>query len=149
MNYFDSYYYSYFLAGETYRKSCYTCKYAQLSRVGDFTLGDLWGAEGLKLPFVVSDGCSLMLINSNKAAAILKDLQISYKEISLTDAVKYNAQLKAPSSCNEKRNVRTKEYEDGNFSYIRKNFKKQNTIRNLKGKLKYAAPKPVKALLLK
>ncbi|MCD7771857.1 MAG: Coenzyme F420 hydrogenase/dehydrogenase, beta subunit C-terminal domain [Oscillospiraceae bacterium] len=45
LNYYDSYYYSYFLSGEIYRSSCYTCKYAQLSRIGDFTLGDLWGQK--------------------------------------------------------------------------------------------------------
>lgn len=37
---FDNYYYSYFLSGDIYRKSCYTCKYANTKRVGDFSLGD-------------------------------------------------------------------------------------------------------------
>lgn len=47
---FDNYYYAYFLSGDIYRKCCYSCKYANTKRVGDFSLGDYWGIEALNLP---------------------------------------------------------------------------------------------------
>ena len=41
---YDSYYKS-FLNGDTYRECCYSCKYANLQRIGDITLADFWGIE--------------------------------------------------------------------------------------------------------
>ena len=63
---FDNYYYSYFLSGDIYRKCCYSCKYANTRRVGDFSLGDYWGVEKLHLSLETQNGCSLLLVNSSK-----------------------------------------------------------------------------------
>ena len=62
---FDNYYYAYFLSGDIYRKSCYSCKYANMKRVGDFSLGDYWGVEKLHLPLNTFNGCSLLVVNSD------------------------------------------------------------------------------------
>lgn len=34
-----------FLGGLFYTENCYECKYAQLNRVSDITIGDSWGSE--------------------------------------------------------------------------------------------------------
>ncbi len=149
VHYFDNYYYSYFLSGETYRMSCYVCKYAQMSRVGDFTIGDLWGAEGLNLPFGVNNGCSVVLINTDKAEEIWKELSVHMHQIEIEKAVQYNAQLQHPSKYKESRVVRVKEYIEHDSAWIQKNFKKKNYKQNLLGRIKCAVPKPLKNMLLK
>lgn len=149
LNYFDNYFYSYFLSGEIYRQSCYTCKYAQFSRVGDFTLGDLWGAEGMEIPFDVRNGCSLVLLNTDRARRIWNELSLQWKEISIVQAVQYNAQLQHPSEYKESRVQRVNEYVEHNGTWIQKNFERENFMRNIISRIKYAIPKPMKSLLLK
>ena len=61
-------YYFYFLKGEIYRESCYSCRYPSENRQGDITLGDYWGIRGElieKLGDINPDkGVSCVLINT-------------------------------------------------------------------------------------
>ncbi len=149
LHYFDSYYYSYFLSGETYRESCYSCQYANLKRPGDFTMGDLWGVEGMKLPFRTNCGCSLLLANTAKANAILSELDIYCQEITLEEAVQYNHQLKSPSKRSPRRAERQREYEQDSPETMEQCFRKTHWRKNLIGRLKYACPDALRHLLLK
>lgn len=149
LNYFDSYYYSYFLYGDIYRKSCYECKYAQTSRVGDITLGDFWGAAELKFNFNVDDGCSLVLLNSEFAFKIWNELDIKFKEISIEKAVMCNEQLRTPSKYRISRKTRIEEYNNGNIFAISNNFRKENFKKNIAAKIKYMLPRSFKKILLK
>lgn len=147
--YFQSYYYSYFLHGETYRESCYSCKYASLNRVGDFTMGDLWGAEGMRLPFSVEGGCSLVIANSIKAQELLNALEIQYAEVPLEVAVRYNQQLQTPSECPRHREDRIKEYKVNSTEEIERNFFQAYRKANCIAKLKYLTPMWLKKILLR
>lgn len=68
-----SYYLRAFFKGIMFNKSCYSCQYAKLERIGDFTLADYWGI-GESEPFghSVKKGLSLLLINSSKARVFLE-----------------------------------------------------------------------------
>ncbi len=61
------YYMTYFLWGKGYRNSCYHCKYAGGERQGDFTIGDFWNNDKVKVFDDVSHGSSLILFNTPKA----------------------------------------------------------------------------------
>ena len=94
---FDNYYYSYFLSGDIYRKSCYSCKYANTNRVGDFTLGDYWGVEALNLPLQTENGCSLLLVNNQHAMQLLDEIEsLDRVETTVEQAAHCNKQLNAP-----------------------------------------------------
>lgn len=147
--YFKSYYYAYFLEGETYRRSCYSCKYANTARMGDFTLGDLWGAEGMNLSFSTKGGCSLVLVNTKKAETILKELNIEYQEIPLEKAIENNHQLKAPVERPLQRSKRAEEYEQGCIEEITKEFVRSHRKSNLISRIKYCVPVPIRRGLLK
>lgn len=147
--YFSSYYYHYYLSCSIYRESCYSCEYANLNRVGDFTLGDFWGAEGLDIPFDVEKGCSLVLLNSEKAILLFEKLNLQKYEVPLEIAVKYNKQLSNPSSSRYDRNELLREYREEHAATINKNFKKKNKKKILIGKIKYMVPKGLKRILLK
>ena len=147
--YFSNYYYYYYLACSTYRESCYSCEYANLNRVGDFTLGDLWGAEGLDIPFDVEKGCSLVLLNSERAVSLFEKLNLQKHEISLETAIKYNKQLQNPSRARYDRTELMREYREEQAETIQQIFKKKNKKQILVGKMKYIIPKPIKRILLK
>lgn len=149
LNYFDSYYYFYFLNSDIYRESCYSCDYAKIERVGDFTLGDFWGAEGQAVPFSVDDGCSLMIANTKKANALLEKFNIKFWEVPISFAVEHNKQLKLPSNMSHKRFELLEEYRNCSAEVIQKNFKIKNKKAIVKGKLKYLVPSGLKKILLK
>ena len=149
MNYYESFYYFYFLAGVSYRDSCYTCDYATLNRVGDFTLGDFWGAEGYDLPFSSKEGCSLILANSDKASALLAELNVRSTEVSLEDALRCNEQLRKPSRLPAEREEILRQFRECDAETIQRLFKKNHKRAIRKAKIKYAIPSPLKFFLLK
>lgn len=145
---FDNYYYSYFLSGDIYRKSCYSCKYANTKRVGDFSLGDYWGVEKLHLALNTQDGCSLLLVNSDKGHRMLENIQsLILQETPVDSAVKQNEQLKAPSKLPASRKDRILEYEGMTGVQIQKAYLKNYKKRYLKGRLKNMIPYKVKLII--
>ena len=147
--YSNEYYYYHFLKGTIYRDSCYSCKYANLNRPGDFSLGDLWGAECLHLDYSINDGCSLVLTNNPKANEILKSLEINKTEIPIEFAVKYNQQLQHASSKPTDREVILEKFTACSAQEINLWFRKRTVAVRLKGRLKRLVPKGAKQLLLK
>ncbi len=145
--YYNEFYYFYFLKGMAYRESCYECKYANLKRPGDITLGDMWGAETLGLDYDTTNGCSLYLANSEQGLKILDCIDVNKHEITIDQAIRLNTQLTAPSK-------RPLNYEDiielitlseaeEIDSVFRKTFKKERFI----GFVKYHIPGWVKTRL--
>ena len=77
---------------------CLTCRYACAARCGDFTIADFWGL-GDDTGLDKNNGVSLLLVNSEKAKGIWKDVSkecISVKR-SIVEAIKGNDQLQRPS----------------------------------------------------
>lgn len=102
---YDSYY-QLFLDGHTYRDSCYSCKFANDLRQGDFTICDFWGAktelhpDEMKLKNIVPEnGLSGILVNTPKGELLFKKIedQITSCAVKPQQIIKWNAQLKSPS----------------------------------------------------
>lgn len=91
-----------FLAPLTFRDSCYTCRYANISRCSDFTLGDFWGL-GKDAGFVNGKGVSVVLVNTDKAVSIWAEVSKRCKCVQrdVVEAQKGNGQLQVPSRKHE------------------------------------------------
>ena len=77
------------------RNICFTCKFANMNRVSDFTLGDFWGWEKVDLHLNKDDkGVSLVLMNTNKALHIFEALKqdLIYKDCTHMDFLQPNLQ---------------------------------------------------------
>lgn len=87
-----------FLAPLTFRSSCYTCRYANISRCSDFTLGDFWGL-GRDAGFVNGKGVSAVLVNTDKAASVWAEVakRCVCVRRDVVEAQKGNGQLQVPS----------------------------------------------------
>lgn len=98
----DSYFLG-FMRKLFYRQCCYSCKYAQKNRVGDFTIGDFWGFNQSK-PFVIEpkNGLSVILVNTEKGNLFFDKIsdKMIYQKRDLEEAVNGNPQLKYPSKKN-------------------------------------------------
>lgn len=147
--YYNSYYYYYFLKGGIYRNSCYSCKYSNMKRQGDFTLGDLWGAEGLGLPFDVRNGCSLVLVNSIQAKRILEKLNLKKAKININYAITNNTQLKSPSVKPNYRDILIDQYQSLSANEINQFFQKRFRRDIIIGRGKNFIPTRLKTNLLK
>ena len=145
---FDNYYYSYFLSGDIYRKSCYSCKYANTNRVGDFTLGEYWGVEALNLPLQTENGCSLLLVNNQHAMQLLDEIEsLDRVETTVEQAAHCNKQLNAPSKLMDSRQNRIGEYESMSGQQIQKEYLKNHRKTVVKGQLKALMPYKLKLLI--
>ena len=145
---FDNYYYAYFLSGDIYRKSCYSCKYANMKRVGDFSLGDYWGVEKLHLPLNTFNGCSLLVVNSDKATKFLSKIEtMNIKETRVDEAISQNEQLKHPSRLPDSRKERLKEFELLTGTQIERVYLSKYRKRYLKGLVKSLIPYKLKVII--
>lgn len=93
-------YYSSFLKGLTYRKCCYSCKFAKPQRVSDITLGDAWGVETMCPDFLSPDGVSLVLVSTPKGFRFFEDECKGLYDSVAVDfdlAASFNANLLEPS----------------------------------------------------
>lgn len=75
------------------RPSCFNCKYRNLKRVADITLGDFWAIEKYNEEFDDNKGTSFVLVNTVKGETALKqlDLNIHLMDINYEEyCIKYN-----------------------------------------------------------
>ena len=148
---YDNYYYSYFLSGDIYRQSCYSCKYANLIRQGDFTLGDFWGVESLDLGIETSKGCSLLIANSKKAIDFLSLVtdKLQCIEVDINDAARKNGQLRAPSKKSKIRSQLLEEYKKYSANEIQRLYKRRNRKGICLGIIKRYMPYSLRRVLRK
>lgn len=84
-----------FLGGLFYTENCYECRYAELGRISDITLGDSWGSD---LPIEEQNkGISLALCQTSKGEQLLKMSNVELRAVDLNLAQKHNHQLSSPS----------------------------------------------------
>lgn len=107
-----------YFQGYTIRDSCSNCYFTNVSRVGDFTIGDFWGAEQYFKEEEISRGISLVLINSSKAEALLSFLKsyCTMKEFELNNCLQ--PQLIKPTILNPHRKQFILDYIDKGFSFV-------------------------------
>lgn len=56
-------------------KHCEKCNYSKFARVSDFTIGDFWGIEERDITINAKEGVSALLVNNERSARILTDMQ--------------------------------------------------------------------------
>ena len=61
--------------GNALRPSCYQCKFSNLDRPGDLTIGDCWGIEKVYPNFVNEKGVSLLIANTKMGEAVFDKLK--------------------------------------------------------------------------
>lgn len=77
-------YFKLFFSHYILRPSCYNCKYSNLFRVGDITIGDFWGIENHYSEFDDDKGVSLLMVNSDIGKDIWEKIKDKTNSISVS-----------------------------------------------------------------
>ena len=139
-------FYSYFVAGEISRDSCYFCPYACQERVGDITIGDYWGIKKYDPQLLVENGggfefekgVSCLIVNSEHGEELLEKFgsMVQKVPIEVQHVVEINKQLREPSKYTELREKIFSLYKNKGYSAVEKLFRKQKNYRNIKNMIK-------------
>ena len=141
----NSSFYRYFLDGDIYRESCYTCPYANVNRVGDISIGDYWGVDKFNPellsinggPIKKEQGVSCILINSDSGAELIKKVstKLHTYPINIKDVMVINAQLREPTKKSEQRSKLFMAYTAKGYEAIERLYKRKRIIMMFKRKI--------------
>ncbi|MBE9467746.1 MAG: Coenzyme F420 hydrogenase/dehydrogenase, beta subunit C-terminal domain [Bacteroidetes bacterium] len=146
---FTNPYYLGFVKNFYLRDSCYKCKFSNINRQGDITLGDFWGYQPYSLKFIgYNKGVSLIIINNNSGNTIFNSVSknLVFEKSTIEKAIRGNLNLKEPQKKHEASKDFWKEYiKTSNFiysikSYIKQNCQKTNSFFNKLRRYKYILP---------
>ena len=112
------------------RESCYHCKYRQIPRIADITVGDFWGITGVSSRDLFK-GVSIVMVNSKQGNKLLElarhDLTI--KASSIEKGKNGNPALFYDAKQSENRNSFFSDLQKVSFSKaVRKNCKERNDL---------------------
>lgn len=93
----ENYYFKLFSGNLIIRPSCYACQYANLNRVGDITVGDYWGVEDFHPEMDDDKGLSLVMPNTQRGRAALKQISTCCKVIAVAAAECTQPRLQIPA----------------------------------------------------
>ena len=140
-----------FTTGNIMRPGCFTCKYACKERVGDITIGDLWGQEKHNLSLNTQNGVSLCTFNNEKALEIMKSVsdRVILREIDYETAVQGNRCLNAPTEKGNKWERYMEAVKADRISDMAQAYIKTHKKVILRYKLKYCVPLSVFSFIRK
>lgn len=140
----DNLYMQAFDKSALFRRSCYTCPYAKLPRVGDCSIADFWGIGRHGKPFKqnVLKGVSLILVNNGKGERAVAQLQdVFLEQRSLEEALIENHNITHPSKAHPQRNEIIQAFLNPFMSLNDIDSKFKLLDKSLKGRIKELASK--------
>lgn len=114
------------------RPSCYNCKFTNLKRPSDITIGDFWNVE-LSLPEMDDNtGVSLVLLNTHKGQEVFSKVknELQYKESNTNDC--FQAHLLYPSRRPKNRDVFWRDYKSRGLKYVLNKYGKGSYFNRFK-----------------
>lgn len=134
----DDTFYNSFLKSQSYRLSCYHCKYANLNRVGDITIGDCdsWKKQNI---LNKERTHSIILINSNKGINFFELIKkkFDYTTLNLIEETNVNHPLSSPETKPEERNKIYIDLNNMNWKEFTKKYAyKKNNLTKIKSIIK-------------
>ena len=123
---YKSSYYKLFLNCQTFRDSCYHCKFAGTERPGDISLCDYWGIEDEHPDFMKEvekkglAGISAVMLNSEAGKTFFAKIEPDFvlKESTVEQVAKHNPQLQAPSVETSERKQVLECYRQGGYQAV-------------------------------
>lgn len=105
------------------RPVCSECRYSNLNRTSDITLGDFWGWEN-DVPDMNKDdkGISLVLVNSPKGMSFISRIKGEYDIRTLENLTYIQPNLKAPSVFDPNWKQFEAEFSGRGFEYVAKKY---------------------------
>ena len=140
-----------FTGGNLIRESCLSCPYACANRVGDITMGDLWGYEKIPLTIQLFNGTSLFTLNTPQAEKWFNILSenLNCEEIDYALAVKGNHCLHQPTAKGDKRELYMDAIKNDTIDNMALRYRRSKKKLILREKLRFMIPTRIFASLRK
>lgn len=121
-------YFASFMRGESFRQSCYQCKYSNLNRMGDITIGD-FDSHNLYPEFCPEFGKSTVIINTNQGYELWKETCGLFHtlNIDLDKEAAVNHQLDHPFKKSVIRDFIYQDVKRLSFKELQKKYARPNT----------------------
>lgn len=109
-----------YFSGISMRESCANCKFTNLKRVGDITVGDFWGISKDSPYEKDKKGVSVALINSEKGEKLFNEIRELFivEESNTTDCLVRQPQLQYPSNISPLHSNFAKDYANNGFMFV-------------------------------
>jgi acetyltransferase-like isoleucine patch superfamily enzyme/coenzyme F420-reducing hydrogenase beta subunit len=122
--YHDPFMRGYLNSNSFVRPSCYACRFKDMPRQADITLGDFWGIEKIQPELDDDCGTSLILLNSEKGMRFFKNAEkrLFSKEFSLEDLVAGNPYMFRSIDLKPGRDQFFIDFNDMSFSELSKKY---------------------------
>ena len=119
------------------RPSCYSCKYTNINRPADFTLGDFWGIDDVVEDFNDNKGVSLFLVNSEKGSKLFNEIrgQAECRSVDVDRCSAKNPNLRFPTQRPSCREWIWKIYAEKGFEKMLVKARRINLTRRIKRKI--------------
>ena len=124
-----AYYKNIFYTDKCLRESCYDCKFCNLNRVSDITIGDFWGIEKTDFNYKYNQGVSNIIVNTEKGKKLFEHIKENnnFKEYDIKKGMQHN--LKNSTEKPKDTNIFWEEYHKNGFEFIIKKYG-QNNLKN-------------------
>lgn len=109
-----------YFSGISMRESCANCKFTNLKRVGDITVGDFWGYPKDSPYEKDKKGISVALINSEKGEKLFNEIRDLFivEESNTTECLVRQPQLQFPSKISPLHSNFAKDYANSGFLFV-------------------------------
>jgi len=128
-----------FLRHYTLSAGCFSCRFANLERQGDLTIGDFWGIEHVMPEFPAQRGASEILVNTGLGACLIEWMQkngnFNMQQCTTMDFVQYQNNLQRPAGKPKDYAQFKREFEMCGMEFIAKKYAGYNLLHRLKAKL--------------
>lgn len=108
------------------RELCYSCRYANINRVTDLTIGDFWGIEKVLPDFPYTSSVSQVLVSSEKGTKIIEMIKASsdatLMECMNEQYLRYQHNLNVPTERPFKTDDLKHDFENNGIEYVLKKY---------------------------
>lgn len=114
------FYQLFFKVGAITRPSCSECRFTDIHRASDLTIADYWGIEKYSPEWFTPLGVSLIMVNSNKGAALFNQCQqyLIAQERPIEESLNEQQRLREPSQIPEDRHLFWENYRRLGFKHV-------------------------------
>lgn len=123
---------------ENMRESCFSCRYSDIHRCADITIGDCWGIEHINKAFYDIHGVSQVLINTEKGKNFWDSIAGCFDivEADIEEIKKYNSVLSYPAEKPDGYEKFWSDYNQFGFDYIMKRYTMMGKTFRIRQKVK-------------
>lgn len=114
------------------RDSCFSCDYAQMGRISDFTIGDAWGVEDKNPEFYDKRGVSLLMFHTEKARTLKHQIEDAMWMESIDIENYKQGNMQHPSSPHRNVEEFWNDYHSKPFPFIIEKYARNNIFLNIR-----------------